>query len=386
MTTVFRAAGAHDLLALVPALAGFRPERSIVCVAFEGNRSAGVLRHDLPRRARDRPTVVAAIIGTLCRMPGVDAVVPIAYSDRSFGERGGPPEKALLALVARRAEQAGFRVRDVLCRAADAWGSMLDPDTPPAGHPLSAIDESALVAALPAEALGPPEAGAALAEADAALSGEVAAVLESLGDSQRVAGVLDRLGDDADPVAFVETLLARPAEARSPLALAWLVHLAEHPPIRDAMMLQFAFGQLVGEAALGDTGAFGRHQHDDRPGPSDGLDDLDDLDELLERLLLGQSTIRPDPARVEGALELLRFAIPHAPRPLRAGPLCIAAWLAWSLGRGSVAGALLDQALALAPEHTMASLLASFIGSGVLPEWAFARPPREGDGEPLSAP
>ena len=34
MTTIIRAAAAHDLLALVPALAGFQPERSIVCVAF----------------------------------------------------------------------------------------------------------------------------------------------------------------------------------------------------------------------------------------------------------------------------------------------------------------------------------------------------------------
>ena len=149
MTTIIRAAAAHDLLALVPALAGFVPERSIVCVAFRGSRSAGVLRHDLPRRARDRPSLVSAIVGTLCRMPGVDAVVPIAYTDRTFESSRGLPERVLLALLVRRFEQAGFQVRDALCRAADGWGSLLDPATPARGHALAMIDESAAATALP---------------------------------------------------------------------------------------------------------------------------------------------------------------------------------------------------------------------------------------------
>ncbi len=380
MSTVFRAAGPHDLLALVPALAGFSPERSIMCIAFSGARSVGVLRHDLPRRGRDRAAVVAAIIGTLCRMPGVDAVVPIAYSDRRYTERGGPPERALLALVARRAEEAGFVVRDVLCRARDAWGSLLDPETPPTGHPLAVIDENALAAAaLPDGRPGPPEAGATLAERDDELAAEMAAVLDELGDPERVAGVLERLGDEADPVALVEALVGGSGRgAAAALRLAWFVHLADHPAVRDAMMLQFAFGRLVGEAALADVDADAdadphRPADGDERRSVDDLDDLDDLDELLGRLLIGRSTIRPDVDRVERALGMLRLAIPNAPGELRAGPLCIAAWLAWSLGRGSVAGGLLDRARELAPDHTMTQLLSSFVGGGALPEWAFTR-------------
>lgn len=369
MSTVFRAAGAHDLLALVPALAGFRPERSIVCVAFAGSRSVGVLRHDLPRRARDRPAVVTAIIGTLCRMPGVDAVVPIAYTDRSFAERGGPPERGLLALVARRAEEAGFTVRDLLCRATDAWGSMLDPETPSCGHPLSAIEQSALAAAaLPGGQPGPQEAGAELAVPDLKLAAEIAELLDALADPERVEAVLERLGEDADPVTLVEALVDRPVAGHPPLRLAWFVHLADHPSVRDAMMLQFAFGRLIGEAALVDAETSLEVPGDDVDvrGSDDGLD------ELLGRLLVGQSSLRPDTARVERALELFRAMIPNVPAALRAGPLCIAAWLAWSLGRGSVAGALLEQARAVAPGHTMTSLLSSFVGSGALPEWAFS--------------
>lgn len=371
MSTVFRATGAHDLLAIVPALAGFSPERSLVCVAFAGNRSVGVLRHDLPRRARDRAAVVTAIIGTLCRMPDVDGVVPIVYTDRAFAEGGGPPERSLLALVARRAEEAGFTVRDLLCRAGDAWGSMLDPDTPLGGHPISAIEGNPLAAAaLAGGRPGPPGAGAILGDRDERLASEIAGMLDALANTEQIEAMLTRLGEEADPVALVEALVETSPRRQPAIRLAWLVHLADHPMMRDAMMLQFAFGRVIGEAALVDaeTSCDGSDQ-DDR--------DADDLAELLARLLLGESSLRPDPARVDRALGVLRLTIPNAPSGSRPGLLCIAAWLAWSLGRGSVAGALLDQARAVAPDHTMTSLLSSFIASGALPEWAFSA---RGDG------
>lgn len=378
MTTIIRASGAHDLLALVPALAGFVPEQSIVCVAFRGSRSAGVLRHDLPRRARDRAPLVSAIIGTLCRMPGVDAVVPIAYTDATFARARGIPEQAVLSMLVRRAEQAGFGVRDALCRAADGWGSLLDPSTPAAGHPLAMIDESAAAARLPDadHVLASPAAGGRLPAIDVELSAAIAAELRAFADLADVDGQFDRLGEVADPVALVEALLHD--DAPSALRLAWFVHLADRPPIRDAMMLQFAFGQAIGEAAHEDaveTASRAQRSGETvdelvRREVADGTED--EASELLGRLLLGQSSLRPDHIRMERALELTRSAAANAPSGLRAGPLCIAAWLAWSLGRGSAAGALIDQAVAASPGHSMAALLSAFIGSGAVPEWAFS--------------
>ncbi|WP_448003979.1 DUF4192 family protein [Agromyces bauzanensis] len=142
MTTIIRAGAAHDFLAIVPALTGYAPVRSLVCVAFHGNRSAGVLRFDLPRRARDRETLASVVVGTVCRMPGVDAIVPVVYTEAAFARRGAMPERALLELVVARAEAAGFLVRDALCVAADGWGSVLDPETPAQGHPLDLIASS----------------------------------------------------------------------------------------------------------------------------------------------------------------------------------------------------------------------------------------------------
>ena len=78
MTTIIRATDASDLLALVPALAGFVAERSIVCVAFRGRRSAGVLgttcrgAHGIGRRSSppsSEPSVGCPVSTPWCRSP-----------------------------------------------------------------------------------------------------------------------------------------------------------------------------------------------------------------------------------------------------------------------------------------------------------------------------
>ncbi|MCD2443924.1 DUF4192 domain-containing protein [Agromyces sp. SYSU K20354] len=385
MTTIIRAASAHDFLALVPSLAGFRPERSLVCVAFEGNRTVGVLRHDLPSKARDRAALVSVVVGTLCRMPGIDAVVPVLYTDRTFESERGTPERRLAEQLIRRAEQAGFVVRDALCRAADAWGSYLDRETPASGHPLGMIDDNPVTAQAPdaAGVLDDPAASGVLPAPDGRVAVRIAEELERFGDAVPGDAVFERLGDDTDPVELVESLLSADFVRQPALRLAWFLHLAARPAFRDGMMLQFAFGPVIGAAAHDD--AIAAAERADMSGES--LDDLvrrevaegdhDDVTELLSRLLLGQSTLRPERARVEHALELLRPLIANAPEADRVGPLCIAAWLSWSLGRGSAAGAFIDRAVELEPAHPMAGLLAAFIGGGAIPEWAFVRPAAE---------
>lgn len=380
MTTIIRAGAAHDLLALVPALAGFRPTRSIVCIAFRGTRSIGVLRHDLPRRARDRAALVTSIVGTLCRMPGVDGVVPIVYTDRTFAAERGLPERTLLALVVRRAEQAGFLVRDALCRAEDAWGSLLDPDTPSSGHPLARIEQSEAAGLGTEGGADAPVLTGELPEPDPATAAAIADELAALADPARAEACLERLGPEADPVELVEVLVGESADAtpaHPAHRLAWFAHLAASPPMRDTMMLQFAFGADVGRLALDDAELTAARAT--RNGQTvDELVELElergtegDVSRALGNLLLGQATTRPDVGRVERAFVVLRRLIADAPADRRTGLLCIAAWLAWSLGRGSVAGALIDRAVAGDPRHSMANLLSAFIGSGALPEWAF---------------
>lgn len=396
MTTIIRADAAHDFLALVPALVGYRPARSVLCVAFSGNRTGGVLRYDLPGSPDAGDALVAAAVGTLCRLADADAVVPIVYTDQRF-DGGGIPHRHLLDGLVRRAEEAGFLVRDALCVAADGWGSLLDEDPPAGGRSLALVDESP--AAVQAQELGPiaasPTALVSLPEPDPETVREMRRILDALGtvpeawsasggaaadDSvpaalETVAAIERELGDGLDPVVAAEEL----AEdgSRHPARLAWLIHLLGCPAFRDAMILQVAFGAVVGELALDSAEEAAERAR--RSG--EHLDDLvrreldvavaESVDEFLARLLLGRAAARPDPERVDRALDTLLVAIANAPQGDRAGALCAASWLSWALGRGSAAGALIDLALASDPDHGMALALARLFGSGALPEWAF---------------
>lgn len=410
MTTIIRADSAHDFLALVPALAGYTPARSLVCVAFRGPRTVGLLRYDLPRRARDRGPLVEAIVGVLCKMPDVDGIVPIAYTDEAWG-RAGMPERPLLEMLVERAVDAGFAMRDAFSVAADGWAVLPERGGPAQRRPLELIDASpscAHSAAGPlrrgaADLLEAPEPDPDLSEAIEQAVGELERLVQPRPPGERVshpvgsgaasvgitadaappgpaASILDRLGDLVDPVTLGERIATRAGQALGPDEHAWLLHLSGRPAARDAIMLQFAFGPVIGEvalesvdAAVDEPCACDRGGHHDGPEPwCDGCGRDVDADDLLARLLTGQTSVRPDPERIERALEVLAVAIANAPVHLRPGALCIAAWLAWALGRGSAAGALVDRALADDPGHRMAGLLHAFIGSGALPEWAFS--------------
>ncbi|GAA1523204.1 hypothetical protein BJ978_002110 [Agromyces terreus] len=368
MNAIIRAGSAHDFLALVPALAGFHPRRSLVCVAFTGNRTAGVLRHDLPGAAASHEALVAAVVGTVCRMPDVDALVPIVYTDETFRDHGGMPERALLELVVDRAEQAGFRIRDALCRAGDAWGSALDRDEPATGHPLALIEQSTAVRHVPPIAQAGDQAGA-MRPADPRTTAALAAAFDELGDIDTAEAAIARLGRFADPTELVETLLSRSRRAATSEHLAWFLVLASRPAIRDAMMLQIAFGAVMAELSL-DAAHVSEEGGGQTPGRAFAVEELDDL---LGRLVMGRTMLRPDRGRLERGLELLRDLVANAPESARPGVCCITAWTAWALGRGSLAGAFLDIALAIEPEHAMARLLDGFFSGGALPDWAFVR-------------
>lgn len=393
--TVIRTRAAHEFLALVPELAGARPRRSLVCVAFRGSRTVGLLRHALPLRLADHPAVVQAALATLCRIDGVDAVVPVVYTDRAYPRGAGAAERKLLGRLVDRLEDAGFVVRDSLLVAATGWASQFDRAAPVTGHPLALIDEAAARLA----DLVPERDALECWDAPAELQAEVAQLLagpgrrvgrgEPAGAEGELEGERDaELGEPDDPIELVETLLAaeRPPQASG---IARLVHLASLAAYRDAIVLQIGFGATVGELALeGSLAANDRAARAQLP-----LDDLvraefaagaaDEVDELVGRMFLGETKLRPDASRVRRGIRLVEFAIALCPPAERPGLHCIAAWLHWSLGVASRAGKHLDLALEIDRRHPMAGLLAGYFGSGMLPEWAFAAPP---NGSVLSAP
>jgi len=393
MTTIIRADAAHDFLALVPVLAGYRPARSLLCVAFEGNRTSAVLRHDLPDGPRV-DEVVASLVGTLCRIPGIDGIVAIAYGDRPF-DGAGLPHADVLESVVERAERAGFAVRDALTVAPNGWGSLLDADLPVDGRPLRLIEESAAVSAgsgaVTRLAEGLVDSAADLVripDPDPALAAAVGEVLDGMADRVgHAAELYDRveraMGDAVDPIILVERIVTGRSSGAAE-ELGWLLELTAQPAIRDAIMLQAAFGPVVGELALyAEEEGLGEPSAQPTPEPSGRAtrrpcrEEGERVDGFLSRLMLGRSTIRPDAERVRNMLDVLVIAIGNAPTGRRTGAFCIAAWLSWALGHGSAAANLIDLAISETPDHTMARLLHGFLALGELPEWAFSKPPAE---------
>ena len=180
---------------------------------------------------------------------------------------------------------------------------------------------------------------------------------------------------------------------------ALLVFVLQGPPIRDLVMLQWSFGIEVGDRVWGldrqddafDGSTDGPTDpvtdgttdaaREDAPGRGDLADigdpaDFDDLAEIGD-LMMGIGP-RPDPRRIEGGIALLLELTSRAEDVRRPPLLCMLAWLNWALGHGSQAGLHLDEALAIAPGYSMAQLLRSMTGTGILPEWAFERaaPPK----------
>lgn len=389
--TIIKARQAHDFLALVPQLTGFLPRNSVVLVAFRGNRTCGALRFNLPPGDVAPPVlrrVASTLVGTLCKISGVDGVVPIVYTDRSVRQLGGLPQQRLASALVEAAERSGFLVRDVLCVASDGWGSYDDPDCPREGRPLSDIAESEVATGAPS-APGTIESRAELPRADRALKEKVARLYRRY---QRLAADTPTLaleaGDVIDAITAAEELVQWRTDEPDAESLAALLVLVQSPPIRDQIMLQVAFGAEIGglaqamnrryEAIRQATGRsfdeiarVEREAADREPGNGS---DAADAGALLGGLLTGLSRERPDAERVERGIEMLALLVAHAPRAARPAPLCMLAWLSWTLGRGSVAGIFIDRVLSIDPGYSMAHTLGAMFDAGHLPEWAWAEP------------
>lgn len=138
--TVVKAADAAQFLSVVPRMLGYHPTRSLVVIPFHGGSSLGAMRFDLPEgdgESLDR--TAATVTGMACRLPEADAIAAIAYTDARFHDDGRMPHLELFAALERRADACGLRVTDLLCVAADGWGSFLDEDRPAAGRPLDEL-------------------------------------------------------------------------------------------------------------------------------------------------------------------------------------------------------------------------------------------------------
>lgn len=364
MTLVLKVGGPTDLLAIVPALVGFSPRDSVVFVAFRGRRTCGAIRFGLPGSSSGvvQKRVATSMIGTLCKLPRVDGVAIAVFTDAAFDGGSEVPGARFAALLERQVERSGFELRESLCQAADGWASYLDPVVPPGGRPLSEVLDSP-VAAAAAKEVGPPANEAAVSRVVDAPADVVQRVAEQIG---RYGDLRERWLDGLieapaefleleDPAAFVERALDwDDADVGAHGAL--LLFLVQSAAVRDLVMLQWARDR-----------AFGEWMWDRAP-------ELESLDgsfaQATADVMMGLGE-RPDPERLERGIARMLVLVARVRGAHRLAPLCMLAWLNWALGRGSQAGAHVDEARAIDPDYGMAELLDTMLGNGMLPEWAF---------------
>ena len=427
--TVVKAADAAQFLSFLPRMLGYRPRRSLVVVPFDGNRSLGVMRFDLPD---DDPDVVdpiaATVVGMVCRLPAADAVAAVAYADAAFHDEGRMPHRALLEALDRRAHACGLRVTDLLTVGSDAWGSALDPDCPPEGRPLGELETDTVMPAEVPEPDGDQATGAVLPRCSADERERVARALDALdravgvlcGPEAAGGGTATRTGSSARAACAVRgesssgptTVGVEPApragasdlgpvpaalpgpeddeasdsasERLDPRALVAVCRLDDLPRFYEDL--------LTGDPALSDSYAAAALVWClSRPSLRDVAlvqwsGDAGQGDEALDAQLRWEEGAeypahlamrmwgdgeRPSVTRMETALDLARRAAAVAPRDSQPGPLAMCAWLSWALGRSTHAALYAERACEVDPEHGLSQIVLSFVQAGHLPDWAF---------------
>ena len=368
MTLVMKANGSAQFLGLVPALAGFTPTQSIVLTPFEGKRTYGALRIDLPD---DDPDAFAeravALVG---RVERTDSIALVVYCDEiAQPTRDGIvlPHSVVVDAVLAAAEEQRLGIVDALCVTPEGWARYLDEE--PALHPLDTIHP----AECPPEASdieGDQSAGTELPDYGLMTTEKVGRALIALEEVICRA----RMGreDEAErehPEAFAAAMLIEdvPALFESavnltddppPYACAALIWLLERPIYRDVALMQWAGDLREGHAALASQLTHSR---------SGTLPSAESWGVMVG------SGPRPDISRLHAALRAARSLAALAPRQRRVGPLALAAWLSWALGRPSHSEKYLEQVHAIDPDYSFGILLRELIRTRPLPEWAFDR-------------
>ena len=364
MTEIVKAKRPVDFLQLVPRLVGFRPAESLVLVAFTGKRTHAAMRFDLP--VTDDPVELDAVarhlVGLLCRVEGVDGLVPVVYTSAPLADA----PVLLVELVARHAHLAGLTLKDAFCVAGDAWSRL--PDGP--RHPLAELGHDHPDLLDPAAELRiadvPAEAKARFAATlvawrtrPAGPGGRVHGfVLAEPGASFRRSGsFLDRAAEGLDTGPLIEGMLATHDDGEACPCLSALAAFAGSPGLAEHLLLHIGWGPAFGDRVR-------------RSWLERGEDDA-----LAAAALDGGEIGRPSVPRIEAALNAVRGALAHLEPAARAPLAACAAWLEWALGRGSLAGDFVDLALATDPTHPLALALGVKRRRGELPEWAFREEP-----------
>ncbi len=388
MTQTLRVRGPADFLALIPALMGGTPQESVVLLLTRRDGHNGVLRADIPATTSTAilKRCATQLMGMLCRVPDVDAVTIVVFTNDPI--ESVLPHVGWAEILAKRTEQMGFRIHEVLCRARDGWGSYRDANLPVGGQPLSDIEDA--IGRMPAGLSARTDYSQIPLASDSQIERtqrELAyyrALVTMLGDADSNSGV--GVGSHADADAEVEAQTERVPAELEPLcdlalfvedALSWegdeidargslLIFALQGPPARDTTMLQWAYGLALGDQL-----------YDELESLPPGLPFKDSGYTFGADLILGIGP-RPERKRILRGIELLLILVGRAGPTERRPLLCMLGWLNWALGSGTHAAQFVALAREIDSEYGMAELLEMVITVRQLPDWIFIPPTERG--------
>lgn len=372
MVTTLRVTSPADLITVASRMVGSEPTRSLVVLGQRGHLQSAALRVDLPPddASAAHQRVATHLVGLLCKVPDLRGIVVAVFSDHRAD--AGPPHVQFVDTMMERFDHSGIRIIEAVWKARDGWGTYFD-DEEDSPRSLTLLDSSLerYAATLPAHVEAPPipvatEDRTRVRARIAELSALLTEVRESCTHDDACECGLPELEPLFDIPVFVEA------------ALGWSdVEVLEHapimilalqgPPVRDMVMLQWAFGFEVGCIAETANDRFA----------SNGMDLDDSAANLLADLLGGHGPF-PNVERIEHALRMLAAFLSLAEESQRPPLLSMLAWLNWAVGRGSHAGRHLDRLLAIDPGYGMGEILGYLTAGGALPEWMFQRPEERG--------
>ena len=317
-----RAKTPTDLLAMVPCMLGFHPERSVVLITLGAERDAFHARVDLPDRPEDIDAAVAQIIDVAERTR-IGRSVLVVYSD-----------DAELAEVAAATVQAGLdavgvELVEAIRTDGSRWYSLsgcTGPCCPADGTPYDISGHPFL--------------------AQTVLQGRV-----MLSSREELAASL--IGND-DDVAAVERAAGTAGER--------MVAGGRHP-----------LGQLAPDGARRHLVQEG-HWVEQRVGRF-LADHVRLSDEEVGRLLVALVSIQVrDVAwasmthdNAGAQVDLWRDVVRRSPHALLAPPAALLGFAAWLNGNGALAWCAVDRAHHADPDYSLAGLLAQALAAGVPP-------------------
>ncbi|MFB8386470.1 DUF4192 family protein [Microbacterium sp. NPDC055910] len=333
LPTLHKATQPGDFLAAVPPMLGYQPTDSVVVIPFDGPRTIGAMRFDLPsvENAVHLATVAA---GLVCRVENATGLAVIVYGERAEAE-------AVAEAITQTADECGLSMIERFYVTGAGWGLIGDD----AVSPMPEVPEHLAAMVTAADQ----HAGAVLPEADEALAREVAEALP--GDLGIRLAMLD-----VDPLDLFEQSLSWDGSDLKAQSAATMITLLNRPSLRDVAVVQWAHGFAAGESAL-----------DAQIAWENGVD----YPKHLAMVMWGEGP-RPDADRLSAALTACRHLAALAPESEQVGPLAVAAWLSWALGRSTHADAYSLRALAIDPEHGLSQIVGTFVAAGHLPDFSFA--------------